>query len=84
MKGNTHDLYHDLTFYAHTIKCVCQGIRAMFRVLLGIYNWVLHQYCYNSSISTISGQGLGLLMVLSYWCVVNSLNQGMHSAGCSI
>ena len=36
-----HDLNHDLTFYAHTIKCVCHSIRSMFRVL-GLYNFVLH------------------------------------------
>ena len=34
----THDLNHDLTFSAHTIKCVCHSIRSMFRVL-GIYNF---------------------------------------------
>ena len=32
---------HDLTFSAHTIKCVCQSIRSMFRVL-GIYNFELN------------------------------------------
>ena len=36
MKGKTHDLNHDLTFYAHTFNCVCHSIRSMFRVL-GIY-----------------------------------------------
>ena len=34
----THDLNHDLTFYAHTFNCVCHSIRSMFRVL-GIYNF---------------------------------------------
>ena len=29
---------HDLTFYAHTINCVCHSIRSMFRVL-GMYNF---------------------------------------------
>ena len=38
MKVKTHDLNHDLTFYAHTINCVCNSIRSMFRVL-GIYNF---------------------------------------------
>ena len=38
MKGKTHDLNHDLTFFAHTINCVCHSIRSMFRVL-GIYNF---------------------------------------------
>jgi hypothetical protein len=38
VKGKTHDLYHDLTFSAHTISCVCHSIRSMFRVL-GIYNF---------------------------------------------
>ena len=38
MKGKTHDLNHDLTFYAHTFNCVCHSIRSMFRVL-GIYNF---------------------------------------------
>ena len=40
MKGKTHDLTHDLTFYAHTMKCVCHSIRSMFRVL-GVYNFDL-------------------------------------------
>ena len=34
----SHDLNHDLTFSAHTINCVCQSIRSMFRVLW-IYNF---------------------------------------------
>ena len=34
----THNLNHDLTFSAHTIKCVCHSMRSMFRVL-GIYNF---------------------------------------------
>ena len=38
MKGKTHDLNHDLTFFAHTINCVCHSITSMFRVL-GIYNF---------------------------------------------
>ena len=33
-----HDLNHDLTFYAHTFKCVCHSIRSMFGVL-GVYNF---------------------------------------------
>ena len=33
-----HDLYHDLTFSAHTIHCVCHSIRSMFRLLV-IYNF---------------------------------------------
>ena len=37
-KGKTHDLNHDLTFSAHTIKCECHSTRSMFRVL-GIYNF---------------------------------------------
>ena len=38
----THDLNHDLTFSAHTIKCVCHSIRSMFRVLTwNIYNFDL-------------------------------------------
>ena len=44
MKGKTHDLNHDLTFYAHTIKCVCHNIRSMFRVL-GIYNFESNPKC---------------------------------------
>ena len=38
MKGNTHELNHDLSFSAHTINCVCHSIRSMFRVL-GMYNF---------------------------------------------
>ena len=38
VKGKTHDLNHDLTFYAHIINCVCHSIRSMFRVL-GVYNF---------------------------------------------
>ena len=38
MKGKSHDLNHDLTFYAHTFNCVCYSIRSMFRVL-GVYNF---------------------------------------------
>ena len=38
MKEITHGLNHDLTFSAHTIKCVCHSIRSIFRVL-GIYNF---------------------------------------------
>ena len=38
MKEIIHDLRHDLTFYAHTIDCVCHSIRSIFRVL-GIYNF---------------------------------------------
>ena len=38
MKGKTHDLNHDLTFYAHTFNYVCHSIRSMFRVL-GMYNF---------------------------------------------
>ena len=38
MKGKSHDLNHDLTFYAPTINCVCHSIRWIFRVL-GIYNF---------------------------------------------
>ena len=34
----THELNHDLTFSAHTINCVCQSIKSMFRVL-GVYNF---------------------------------------------
>ena len=37
-KWITHDLNHDLIFYAHTFNCVCHSIRSMFRVL-GIYNF---------------------------------------------
>ena len=36
--GISHDLNYDLTFYAHTINCVCHSIRSMFRVL-GVYNF---------------------------------------------
>ena len=43
VKGKTHDLNHDLTFYAHTINCVCHSIRSMFRVL-GIYNFALRTF----------------------------------------
>jgi hypothetical protein len=39
VKGKTHDLNHDLTFSAHTIKSVCHSIRSMFRVIF-IYNIV--------------------------------------------
>ena len=38
VKWITHDLNHDLTFYAHSINYVCHSIRSMFRVL-GIYNF---------------------------------------------
>ena len=38
VKEITHDLNHDLTFYAHTINCVCHSIRSMFRVLW-VYNF---------------------------------------------
>ena len=38
VKGKTHDLNHDLTFYAHTINYVCHCIRSMFRAL-GVYNF---------------------------------------------
>ena len=44
MKGKTHDLNHDLTFFAHTINCVCHSIRSMFRVL-GIYNFASRIKC---------------------------------------
>ena len=40
MKGKTHDLNHDLTFYAHTFKCVCHCIRLMLGVL-GVYNFAI-------------------------------------------
>ena len=40
----THDLNHDLTFYEHTINCVCHSIRSMFRVL-GIYNFGKNWAC---------------------------------------
>ena len=39
-----HDLNHDLTFSAHTIKCVCHSIRSRFRVL-GIYNFGFSVQC---------------------------------------
>ena len=42
MKGETHDLNHDLTFSAHTIHCVRHSIRSMFRVLC-IYNFATNQ-----------------------------------------
>ena len=38
MKGKTHDLNHNLTFFAHTINLLCHSISLMFRVL-GIYNF---------------------------------------------
>ena len=38
VKGKTHDLNHDLRFFAHTINCVCHSIKSMFRVL-GMYNF---------------------------------------------
>ena len=40
VKEITHYLNHDLTFSAHTINCVCNSIRSMFRVL-GVYNFAL-------------------------------------------
>ena len=49
MKLITHDLIHDLTFSAHTFKCVCHIIRSMFRVL-GIYNFAA---CYKKQFITI-------------------------------
>jgi hypothetical protein len=47
MKGKTHDLNHDLTFSAHTIKCVCHIIRSMFRVHL-VYITLVSIQIYNN------------------------------------
>ena len=44
VKVKTHDLNHDLTCFAHTIKCVCHSMRSMFRVL-GIYNFAIALNC---------------------------------------
>ena len=49
MKGKTHDLNHDLTFYANIINCVCHSIRSMFRVL-GMYNFAPTMYPNNFQI----------------------------------
>jgi len=53
MKYITHDLNHDLTFYAHTINCVCHSIRSMFRVL-GIYNFGFSIKCFTDIFSCSS------------------------------
>ena len=86
MKGKTHDLNHDLTFSAHTINCVCNSIRSMFRVLciyiytfahiiFSVKNVSLCDFYLNNDFGPMWFK-MKLKWCSAMWCLLHILNFG--------
>ena len=69
MKGKTHDLNHDLTFYAHTFNGVCHSIGSMFRVL-GIYNFD----CASDLNTQYNPYGYEIILLIEFVCECKFIN----------